>query len=358
MKRQLRSGSPRNLSANMLLFLTAYVSVTIVVLILHFIEPNVLFWILLGLTMFIFIGSIYFFVYKIYFPIVKIEKAMQILESGSEGSHIDLSQGKSVYPIANKINVMLHSLKETMDREYTEKILKKQAEFEALQSQINPHFLYNTLESIRGQALVRGADEIADMTEALSTLFRYSISRKGNLVTLEEELRNVEHFLMIQQFRFNNKFRITKKIDDFNPEILKCKIPKLSLQPIVENAIYHGLETKMGNGEIYIEAYTTEKRLVITIKDDGVGIVKERLDHLNDSLDLGLDFSVEQTDGRSSGIALININQRIKIYFGDRYGITIASTVGQGTEVQMVLPVLIDSVNMSSPSHDEAAILR
>ena len=136
-----------------------------------------------------------------------------------------------------------------MEREYSAKILQTQAELDSMQSQINPHFLYNTLDSIRGQALELGSDEIADMIESLSVLFRYTISQRGDILTFEQELKKRRPLYKDSaQYRFENRFVIRKKIDDGDGRIYQCRMPKLTLQPIIENAIYHGLEKVVHGG--------------------------------------------------------------------------------------------------------------
>ena len=222
-----------------------------------------------------------------------------------------------------------------LEREYAADILNKQAELDALQSQINPHFLYNTLDSIRGQALSEGAEDIADMTEALSTFFRYSISNRNNIVTLEEELENVRNYFMIQQFRFNNRFRL--QILPVPQELLNnCRLPKLTLQPILENTILHGMEEKLGPGTINIRVLPTDARTVITISDDGAGMSEETLLHLQEKLRGDAPVPLKRSKG--SGIALTNVNRRIKLLFGSDYGLRIMSTLGLGTDVEISLP--------------------
>lgn len=136
-------------------------------------------------------------------------------------------------------------------RKNNAQILNKQTELTALQSQINPHFLYNTLETIRGQALIDDNEEIAKMVEALSAFFRYSISRKGNLVTLRDELANIENYMLIQRYRFNNRFSMEVLIDEEDEEAFDFLIPRLIIQPVVENAIFHGLEEKLEGRKSY-----------------------------------------------------------------------------------------------------------
>lgn len=230
------------------------------------------------------------------------------------------------------------------DLDYVEQITRKQSELDALQSQINPHFLYNTLDSIRGIALSEGIAEIAHMTEALSAFFRYSVSKKSNIVTLEEELRNVDYYFAIQQYRFNNRF-VLKKILAEDPDLLDCALPKLTLQPLVENALYHGLETKIGGGTITVRVTMTERRLIINVVDDGIGIDAATLDALNKHLDSGQPAQPQVDSSRSSGIALINVNQRIKLLYGSAYGITLYSTLELGTDVELVLPLIRHEAN-------------
>lgn len=221
---------------------------------------------------------------------------------------------------------------------------KKQAEYLALQNQINPHFLYNTLEGIRGEALHAGLDNVAKMTEALATFFRYTISNMEQLVTLEDELNNIENYYIIQQYRFEDKLNFKIKMDaEDEKTILKYRLPKLTLQPIVENAVYHGIERKIGEGHILIKIKTTDKRLIITVSDDGPGMKAETLNELNRKLN-SISFDYIRTDKETKGgIALVNVNRRIKLLFGEEYGICIYSTFHVGTDAEITLPVIIDS---------------
>lgn len=270
----------------------------------------------------------------IYNPIINVEKVIHGLVAGDTDFGINsVKEGNILYPLYADLNIMVDKLKDLILREYTSNMMKKQAELDALQSQINPHFLYNTLESIRGQAIAQGMEDIEIMTKALSDLFRYSISEKGNLVSLEEELKNVDNYLMIQQYRFNNKFIIVNKVE---ADTLNYKIPKLLIQPIVENAIHHGLETKIGKGTITIKAYKTSKRLIVNIQDDGLGISHDKLIEINEVLVKGqanLEFQHS-----SLRIGLINVNERIKLNFGQDYGLRVYSSIGVGTNVEIVLP--------------------
>ncbi len=225
-------------------------------------------------------------------------------------------------------------------RENSAQIFNKQTELTALQSQINPHFLYNTLECIRGQALMDENEEIARMVEALGAFFRYSISRKGNLVTLRDELKNIDNYMLIQRYRFNNRFSMEVIVDEEDEEAYNYLIPRLIIQPVVENAIFHGLEERLEGGRVTIEVIVTEKNLIITISDNGKGIEREDLKKLNAKI-RSRDTNLEDGDGtsqRNTGIALPNIHKRIQLLFGEEYGVNIYSTPGQGTDVEITIP--------------------
>ena len=227
-----------------------------------------------------------------------------------------------------------------IDRQDIMQLSTKQAEFLALQNQINPHFLYNTLDSIRGDALAAGAQSIADITEALSTFFRYTITETRNLVTIGEELENVHNYFVIQQYRFGDKLTMDVDIKDNRDEILRMQCPKLFLQPIIENAIFHGLERRKDDGLLTISIEQADEDLHVDISDNGAGIPAEQLIALNKSLSrVSVGAIMEEPNGKKGGIALKNVCRRIKLLFGERYGIHISSIVGIGTKVEVVLPI-------------------
>ena len=218
---------------------------------------------------------------------------------------------------------------------------KRQAQYLALQNQINPHFLYNTLESIRGEALIAGLSGVADMTESLAKFFRYTITKVENLVSVEEELDNCETYFGIQKYRFGDRLQLHIEYDpDEWEEIMNCRIPKLTLQPILENSIIHGTELKIGEGNLWIRFRRTEKRLVITISDDGVGMDEETLERLNEKLNRGVDAITQQPEEKQGGIALANVNNRIHLIFGDEYGMHVYSMADSGTDVEISIPVV------------------
>lgn len=250
------------------------------------------------------------------------------------------------YKISEADEAMLRRFSEVLDTKEIINVSKKQAEYLALQNQINPHFLYNTLEGIRSEALIAGVDSIAEMTEALSTFFRYTISQVNNLVTLEDELANIENYYYIQQFRFGDKLELNIEYvhddDTDDSDILAYRLPKLTLQPVVENSIYHGIEKKIGKGHLKIRITATKENLIIKISDDGMGIEPDKLKSLNDKLRvLSLD-DVNPKVSAKGGIAVMNVNNRIKLLFGENYGVYIYSQLGVGTDVEITLPVVTE----------------
>lgn len=248
------------------------------------------------------------------------------------------------HPLTPESEQALERLNELLDRNKLIHHSKKQAEYLALQNQINPHFLYNTLEGIRSEALIAGLDSVAEMTEALATFFRYTISQVEHLVTLEDELANIENYYYIQQFRFGDKLRlsIAYETDDelSHLDILQYRLPKLTLQPIVENSIYHGIERKIGKGHLVIRIGVSDRKLRIRVSDDGLGMKETTLKQLNEKLRrLTLDEETTENTKRG-GIAMMNVNNRIKLLFGEEYGLTIYSREGVGTDVVVALPLI------------------
>lgn len=281
--------------------------------------------------------SIWAYTQYIYIPAKESDRIYSLFAQGY------MMQGIFDRPVIGspELEAVFKKFEEMIDTSEMISASKKQAEYLALQNQINPHFLYNTLEGIRGETLNAGLDHVAKMTEALATFFRYTISNLDTLVTLEDELRNIENYYIIQQYRFGE--RLNLEIDypeDNEEELLKCRMPKLTLQPIVENSIYHGIERKIGKGTLRVKIESTAKRLIITISDDGLGMTSERLLEINQKLhNLSMDYVKQDTETKG-GIAVVNVNSRIKLLFGEEYGICIYSVLNLGTDVEITLPLI------------------
>lgn len=241
----------------------------------------------------------------------------------------DWSRAPDLRALFGEIDRRLHG-------EEITRLQQKQAEYLALQNQINPHFLYNAFEAIRADAMLAGCTEIAETTEALATFFRYTISNVKEYVTFSDELDNAENYFTIQRCRFEDKLSLEVEIED--ETLLGARMPKLIVQPLVENAVSHGLEGKLGHGTVLIAVDSSDSTLFLRVKDDGVGMPAEQVERLN--------AQFEETDiptmqgAQRGGIALRNVNSRIRLMFGDQYGLHIFSAVGVGTECCVTLPLL------------------
>lgn len=272
-------------------------------------------------------------------PLKQIDKGLELLSDEETLSLEKLTEQAETAPTLGKIELLIRRYSDELMRQNTAQVFDKQTELTALQSQINPHFLYNTLEAIRGQALMDGHEEIARMTEALGAFFRYSISRKGTMVTLRDELANINNYMLIQTYRFDNRFSLEVVIDEADEEAYECMVPRLIIQPVVENAIFHGLEDMEENGKVTIEILLTQENLILMISDNGKGIPEEALRALNERIHSSERRLVEpQSDTHHTGIALPNIHRRIQLLYGEKYGVSIYSTEGLGTDVEILLP--------------------
>ena len=260
----------------------------------------------------------------------------KIIERFLEGYLISETDGKQAAMLTPYTAEQIKFMEKFLRSPKLMDLNKRQAQYLALQNQINPHFLYNTLESIRGEALIDG---VADMTEALAKFFRYTITKVENLVSVEEELDNCETYFGIQKYRFGDRLRLHIEYDPEEYEqIMNCRIPKLTLQPILENSIIHGTELKLGAGNLYIRFACTQDRLIICVSDDGVGMDEETLAALNRKLGRAND-SLGTSEEEKGGIALVNVTNRIHLIFGDEYGMHVYSVPGRETDVEITIPL-------------------
>lgn len=274
-----------------------------------------------------------------YAVLYKTEDFLEKLRKINEGEADEISFPR-LWCLTARESELLKRVQDAAAVNSTAMVLKKEAELHALQNQINPHFLYNTLEIIRSKALIRGVDDVAEMTEALGTLFRYYINRPGEMATIEEELDNVSSYVLIQKYRFPNRFRYEVHVEDRENGILNRLIPVLTIQPIVENAISHGLANCKEGGLIEVNAHLCDDdQIVIVIRDNGVGIDEDTLSGMRYRMrNPAMDMNVNKIKEKSPGIAMDNVNRRIRFYFGEEYGIEVQSTLGVGTNVVVRLP--------------------
>lgn len=299
-------------------------------------EEAVLWPFFIGLTAFlVLLAAAFYLVVK---PYLRFEKTMRLFIDGYTTTEI--SDLYEAVPTPASLR-MLNRMTEMMDSSELLRLNKRQAQYLALQNQINPHFLYNTLESIRSEALIAGLSSVAEMTEALATFFRYTISKVENLVSVEEEIQNCETYFRIQQYRFGTRLSLSIECDpDDRDEIYCCRLPKLTMQPILENSIIHGTECKIGSGHLTIHLERSGKRLLIRISDDGVGMDEASLSRMNERLEKsGRAFAPQNTETKG-GIALVNVNNRIHLLFGEEYGLHVFSLPGVGTDVEITLPAI------------------
>jgi two-component system, sensor histidine kinase YesM len=221
--------------------------------------------------------------------------------------------------------MMIQHINELITENYTKQLIIKETEFKALQAQINPHFLYNTLESINWLAKTNGQPEISKMVEALGRLLRYSVNLKEHMIHLREELEIVRSYIIIQNFRFEERLEFCLDIPD---TLLQCQLPKLTLQPLVENAIHYALEPRVEPCKISVKAMICEEYISLIVEDNGPGMDEAFLAKLRQGL--------IQTKGK--GIGLNNIDERVKIAFGEAYGLSIESDPEWGTRVSVRIP--------------------
>ena len=221
--------------------------------------------------------------------------------------------------------IMLEKINELFEENYHKQRIIHETEYRALQAQINPHFLYNTLETINWMAKINRQQQIAEMVEALGNMLRSVIGRREPLVRLEDELNIVKDYITIQRHRFDDRLDFDLEIDH---DLIDCLVPKLTIQPVVENAIQHGLEAIRGVCRIRVHVSARDDQIVISVSDNGPGIDAETLDELKNKV-----------HPKKTGIGLTNIEERIKLLFGTRYGLKINSKPGSGTLVAIILPL-------------------
>lgn len=271
-------------------------------------------------------------------PYERLERMIRLFLEGYTISAFHRAGDVALSPISERLLGRMH---DELNAPYLLKLSKRQAQYRTLQNQINPHFLYNTLESIRSEALMGGLTSVAEMTEALAVFFRYTISKVENLVSVEEELQNCETYFRIQQYRFGARLQLRVECpEEDREEIYACRLPKLTLQPILENSIIHGTEFKIGVGHLLIHLESTRQRLLIRISDDGVGMDEATLARLNERLGKSGQAFQDERDGSKGGLALMNVNNRIHLLFGEEYGLHVYSMEGVGTDVEITLPLI------------------
>ena len=262
-------------------------------------------------------------------PIRELEKSVKALEEGNLDADIYMGGSYEVQHLGKSVQDMKFRIKGLMQDIVNEHEEKRKSEFDSLQAQINPHFLYNTLDIIVWQIENEKQSEAVHTVTALARFFRLSLGKGKNIVTVKDEIDHVKNYLMIQHMRFKNKFDYEFDIAE---DVLELPSLKLMLQPLVENAIYHGMEFMDGDGLIMVKAWREENELYLSVADNGLGMTEDKVEMI-------LTGKSSSGNGRGSGIGVKNVNERIKLYFGETYGLTIDSEPDEGTKVTMHLPV-------------------
>ncbi|GIN39882.1 cache domain-containing sensor histidine kinase [Heyndrickxia oleronia] len=274
--------------------------------------------------------SAYLFAKTFTVPISRLIVLMKKVEKGDLTVKFHSLFRDEIGILGERFNQMIKRIQSLINESVEKQRLLQEAEIKTLRAQINPHFLYNTLETMSVIAKQKNVKIISDLAVALGDMMRYSIKKNQDLVVLKEDLTLLEHYLFIQHIRFQDKFNIRCNIKESSKELL---IPPLLIQPIIENAITHGLEMKMGSGTLEINIYDLGENLYIDIKDDGIGME-------NNLLKLIQEHKAVSHIPTHTGIGLINVMKRIELYFGSEYGVKIESEVNRGTSVHIKLPVI------------------
>lgn len=258
--------------------------------------------------------------------IKKLQKTMKNLETGTLGTVLENDSADEIGDLINGYNSMSKRLDDTVNEVYRSKIKEKEYEMRALQAQINPHFLYNSLSMINWKALEAEQEDISHITLALSTFYRTALNKGKNILLVKDEIANIKSYLDIQLAMHDNSFDVVYDIDD---NILKYETLNLILQPLLENAIGHGIDVKTdGRGEIRIEGRENGDFLDFTVSDNGVGMTKTQA---------ALILSKS-----SNGYGVSNVNERIKLYYGEEYAVKIDSTPGVGTKIMLHFPKRVE----------------
>ncbi len=273
-------------------------------------------------------------------PLARLVRQMKQVENGNFRGMVNVTSYEEINGLVASFNHMVRRVEELIERVKLSSVSEKNAELHALQSQVNPHFLYNTLDMIYWMLDEKGNDRLGEVVLSLSQMFRYSSHWEGKAeVMLREEVEQIRHYLTIIQMRLEDRLTVEIRIDERWMDLI---VPKMLLQPVIENAVKHGLEANRGQGLLVVEAVPDEQYLNIRVSDNGAGMTAETLYNLHRSLlvpeNEPQDEAAVAARGRQ-GIGMQNVHQRLKYMFGDEYGIGIESKPGEGTRVTLRLPL-------------------
>ncbi len=293
-----------------------------------------IYYLLLGVACFTVVVMLSLLVsFRISRPIRLLTRSMQEVESGNFDIKVKVASSDEIGNLAAKFNLMISKIRELMLQNVREHEAKRRAELQALQAQINPHFLYNTLDSVIWMAEAKKHGEVVKMVSSLAKLLRLTISSGNEIVTIREEIDQITNYLIIQKMRYRDKLDYRIDVDE---NIHHNRILKILLQPLVENSIYHGIKNKKEGGTVQVLGRRVGSRVLIQIVDDGVGADPERMRDILSSCSEGAEESVDDTNG----VGVRNVHERIRLYFGNDYGLVFRPSEGSGTTVDVWLPIL------------------
>lgn len=260
-------------------------------------------------------------------PIRSLRDSMRKVQNGQFDTHVEVITENEIGSLGRSFNLMTSEIQALMEQNVYGQKQKRKSELKALQAQINPHFLYNTLDSIIWMSEAGENDEVVEMTSALARLLRQSISNDKEEVELEKEIEYVKNYLTIQKMRYKDKLEFFIYVD---PRVAHVPIIKLVLQPLVENAIYHGIKYKETKGNLKIYARPVDGRVEIVVADDGIGMDEDVMEHI---------FDEHRKEQKRNGVGVPNVQKRLKLQYGSEYGIRYESVKGAGTKAVITIPV-------------------
>ncbi|MDD9268376.1 sensor histidine kinase [Paenibacillus sp. GCM10023248] len=276
----------------------------------------------------------YILSHQITVPLRKIMVKMSSVELGNFNERMDYKGKNELGKLSRMYNLMLDSISRLIHEVYESKLAEKNAQLSALHAQINPHFLYNTLNIMKSISRLRGIEEVAEISESLASLFQYSMKNLHHPVTLERELEHIRHYFNIQQHRFGSRMRLDVEIPEY---LLGAQVLKLTIQPLIENAVDHGIRRMKAGGCIRVEATASDGTLFISVSDNGAGIEPHKRQELQAAFHST--SALQGLQDAADGIGLLNIHQRLHLFYGGESGLTISCPPEGGTSVRIIMPL-------------------
>lgn len=315
----------------------------------RFTELVILYLILLPCVVAFSFGAAWVISASIYIPIKKLQDVTTTITKNDLQALVTSHNVDEITELGMSFNIMIGRIRQLLDAKIKEQETLKKAELKALQAQINPHFLYNTLDTIVWMAQANKTDQVVDIVQALSNFFRIALSKGDDWITIAQEIEHVRCYLTIQKLRYHDILNYQIEADE---DILSGTILKLTLQPLVENALYHGLKNKRSGGTITIRARRAgQNEVMLEIIDDGVGLTPYKLHKVQDALaDETSEISLSE-----NGFGLENVHKRIQLYYGKQYGLTIQSRYQEGTRVTVTIPLQVNTNPQAQPQEEVPA---